>query len=66
MYLLSWCSWILFASSLSSFCILQSEFNKKNTYYIFNHVDIFITYHKGTSKDWEGARLVAAKLVPKR
>ncbi|XP_069749650.1 transmembrane 9 superfamily member 2-like isoform X1 [Narcine bancroftii] len=46
-------------------CVINSEFNKKNTYYVFNHVDIFITYHKGANNEWEGARLVAAKLVPK-
>ncbi|XP_048400735.1 transmembrane 9 superfamily member 2-like isoform X2 [Stegostoma tigrinum] len=46
-------------------CVINSEFNKKNTYYVFNHVDIIITYHSGKNKEWEGARLVAAKLVPK-
>ncbi|GCC38407.1 transmembrane 9 superfamily member 2-like [Chiloscyllium punctatum] len=46
-------------------CVINSEFNKKNTYYVFNHVDIVITYHSGKNKEWEGARLVAAKLVPK-
>ncbi|KAA8588770.1 hypothetical protein FQN60_010115 [Etheostoma spectabile] len=42
-----------------------SEFNKKNTFYVFNHVDIKITYHSGASEGWRGARLVAATLEPK-
>uniref|UniRef100_A0A4W3IGQ9 Transmembrane 9 superfamily member n=1 Tax=Callorhinchus milii TaxID=7868 RepID=A0A4W3IGQ9_CALMI len=46
-------------------CVINSEFNKKNTYYVFNHVDILITYHSGNKEEWEGARLVAAKLEPK-
>nr|XP_033800371.1 transmembrane 9 superfamily member 2-like [Geotrypetes seraphini] len=46
-------------------CIINSEFNKKNTFYLFNHVDITITYHSGSGENWPGARLVAAKLVPK-
>uniref|UniRef100_A0A4W3IGM8 Transmembrane 9 superfamily member n=1 Tax=Callorhinchus milii TaxID=7868 RepID=A0A4W3IGM8_CALMI len=40
-------------------CVINSEFNKKNTYYVFNHVDILITYHSGNKEEWEGARLVA-------
>ncbi|XP_030045044.1 transmembrane 9 superfamily member 2-like [Microcaecilia unicolor] len=46
-------------------CVINSEFNKKNTFYLFNHVDITITYHSGAGENWPGARLVAAKLVPK-
>ncbi|XP_062856544.1 transmembrane 9 superfamily protein member 5 [Trichomycterus rosablanca] len=46
-------------------CVISSEFNKKNTYYIFNHVDITITYHSGDKESWSGARLVAARLEPK-
>ncbi|CAG09824.1 unnamed protein product, partial [Tetraodon nigroviridis] len=42
-----------------------SEFNKKNTFYVFNHVDITITYHSGAAEGWRGARLVAATLEPK-
>jgi transmembrane 9 superfamily protein 2/4 len=44
----------------------QSDFNKKNTFYIFNHVDIKLTYHNGEGEGWRGARLVAATLEPKR
>lgn len=46
-------------------CVINAEFNKKNTFYVFNHVDIRITYHSGTSEGWSGARLVAATLEPK-
>ncbi|XP_056137240.1 transmembrane 9 superfamily member 2 isoform X2 [Lampris incognitus] len=46
-------------------CVINSEFNKKNTFYVFNHVDIKITYHSGATEGWKGARLVAATLEPK-
>ncbi|XP_017330589.1 transmembrane 9 superfamily member 2 isoform X1 [Ictalurus punctatus] len=46
-------------------CVLSSEFNKKNTFYLFNHVDITITYHSGENESWTGARLVGARLEPK-
>ncbi|XP_041846008.1 transmembrane 9 superfamily member 2 isoform X2 [Melanotaenia boesemani] len=46
-------------------CVINSEFNKKDTYYVFNHVDIKITYHSGEKEGWTGARLVAATLEPK-
>uniref|UniRef100_A0A667XJ76 Transmembrane 9 superfamily member n=1 Tax=Myripristis murdjan TaxID=586833 RepID=A0A667XJ76_9TELE len=46
-------------------CVINAEFNKKNTFYIFNHVDIKITYHSGAQEGWRGARLVAATLEPK-
>ncbi|XP_053129471.1 transmembrane 9 superfamily member 2-like isoform X2 [Hemicordylus capensis] len=45
-------------------CNFNSGFNKKNTYYLFNHVDITITYHSGKDEHWPGARLVAARLQP--
>ncbi|XP_037531681.1 transmembrane 9 superfamily member 2 isoform X2 [Nematolebias whitei] len=46
-------------------CVINSEFNKRSTFYVFNHVDIKITYHSGTSEGWSGARLVAATLEPR-
>lgn len=46
-------------------CPKNLKFNKENKLYLFNHVDITITYHDGDGENWEGARLVAAKLVPK-
>lgn len=52
-------------------CVTSSDFNKPDTYYLFNHVDIEIEYHDSQGTDWsstvpEGAvRLVRAKLVPR-
>uniref|UniRef100_A0A672YQT2 Transmembrane 9 superfamily member n=1 Tax=Sphaeramia orbicularis TaxID=375764 RepID=A0A672YQT2_9TELE len=46
-------------------CVINAEFNKKYTFYVFNHVDIKITYHSGASEGWKGARLVGATLEPK-
>ncbi|XP_021574330.1 transmembrane 9 superfamily member 2-like [Carlito syrichta] len=46
-------------------CIINSEFNKKNTFYLFNHVDITIIYHRESKKNRGIARLVAARLDPK-
>uniref|UniRef100_A0A6Q2ZAH5 Transmembrane 9 superfamily member n=1 Tax=Esox lucius TaxID=8010 RepID=A0A6Q2ZAH5_ESOLU len=43
-------------------CVINSDFNKKNMFYIFNHVDIRISYHSGENEGWMGARLVAATL----
>lgn len=46
-------------------CVINAEFNKKNTFYVFNHVDIKIKFHSGASEGWRGARLVEATLEPK-
>ncbi|KAM6953707.1 transmembrane 9 superfamily protein member 5 isoform 4-T4 [Aplochiton taeniatus] len=46
-------------------CVINAEFNKKNTFYVFNHVDIKISYHSGADEGWKGARLVSAILEPK-
>ncbi|XP_022347318.1 transmembrane 9 superfamily member 2-like [Enhydra lutris kenyoni] len=45
-------------------CAIRPEFNKSNTFYLFNHVDIIITYHKESERNWSTARLVAARLDP--
>ncbi|RMC06796.1 hypothetical protein DUI87_16242 [Hirundo rustica rustica] len=45
-------------------CVINSEFHEKDTFYIFNHVDIKIFYHV-VENEALGARLVAAKLEPK-
>ncbi|KAG5843642.1 transmembrane 9 superfamily member 2-like [Anguilla anguilla] len=46
-------------------CVINSHFNKPNTFYIFNHVDITLTYHSGEGEGWTGARLVGATLEPR-
>ncbi|KTF79890.1 hypothetical protein cypCar_00018156 [Cyprinus carpio] len=45
-------------------CVINADFNKKNTYYVFNHVDITIFYHSGDETNGMHARLVAATLEP--
>ncbi|XP_077433679.1 transmembrane 9 superfamily protein member 5 isoform X2 [Vanacampus margaritifer] len=46
-------------------CVINANFNQKKTFYVFNHVDIKISYHKGAADGWTGARLVGATLEPK-
>ncbi|KAM9835124.1 transmembrane 9 superfamily protein member 5 isoform 2-T2 [Syngnathus typhle] len=46
-------------------CVINAEFNKPKTFYVFNHVDIKIFYHNGANDGWTGSRLVAATLEPK-
>ncbi|XP_056098334.1 transmembrane 9 superfamily member 2 isoform X2 [Rhinichthys klamathensis goyatoka] len=46
-------------------CVINADFNRKNTYYVFNHVDITIIYHSEDETTGMGARLVAATLEPK-
>lgn len=53
------------AHSLRFSVRVQSEFNEKDTFYIFNHVDITIFYHN-VENEAPDSRLVAAKMEPKR
>ncbi|ROL51747.1 Transmembrane 9 superfamily member 2 [Anabarilius grahami] len=46
-------------------CVINADFNKKNTYYLFNHVDITIIYHSVDETTGIGARLVAATVEPR-
>ncbi|XP_071165209.1 transmembrane 9 superfamily member 2-like [Mytilus edulis] len=52
-------------------CVISNKYSEKNTYYVFNHIDVTITYHSGTNTDWgqefgwDGGRIVAAKLEPR-
>ncbi|CAF0957999.1 unnamed protein product [Brachionus calyciflorus] len=49
-------------------CKLFPQYNKPDTYYIFNHVDFEITYHSGENEEWgssfldEGGRVVYAQV----
>lgn len=45
-------------------CVVNSNFNERDSFYIFNHVDITIYYHV-VEHEQLGARLVAAKIEPK-
>uniref|UniRef100_UPI003EC13ECB transmembrane 9 superfamily protein member 5 isoform 8 precursor n=1 Tax=Danio rerio TaxID=7955 RepID=UPI003EC13ECB len=46
-------------------CVINADFNKKNTFYVFNHVDINIVYHSGDETTGMAARLVGATLEPR-
>jgi transmembrane 9 superfamily protein 2/4 len=52
-------------------CVINDKFNQPDTYYIFNHVAITITYHSSTGSDWgtsftgTGGRIVSAYVEPK-
>jgi len=53
-------------------CVISRAYSQPDTYYIFNHVDITISYHSGQDEDWGkylggalGGRIVAVKLVPR-
>jgi len=52
-------------------CVTNVDFNKDDTYYVFNHVDIVVAYHSATAAEWGaalggvGGRLVSAKLEPR-
>uniref|UniRef100_T1IN69 Transmembrane 9 superfamily member n=1 Tax=Strigamia maritima TaxID=126957 RepID=T1IN69_STRMM len=52
-------------------CVLNRAYKTPDSYYIFNHVDITITYHPGTNEDWgsslkESGRIISAKVFMKR
>ncbi|KAG8182614.1 hypothetical protein JTE90_021750 [Oedothorax gibbosus] len=52
-------------------CVMNTLFNKPDTFYIFNHVDITITYHSGEDESWgggfkdKGGRIVRVKVKPR-
>ncbi|XP_028401276.1 transmembrane 9 superfamily member 2-like isoform X2 [Dendronephthya gigantea] len=46
-------------------CVIEPKiYNEKDTYYLFNHIKITIEYHSGSGEDWDGARLISAKVWP--
>ena len=45
---------------------LQTLFNERGMHYVFNHIDIEIKYHDGSGEDWDGSRLMSAKVTPRR
>ncbi|XP_065644193.1 transmembrane 9 superfamily member 2 isoform X2 [Hydra vulgaris] len=45
-------------------CVINPKYSEKNTYYVFNHVSITITFHEGNGEQWSGARLLSAKVEP--
>lgn len=52
-------------------CVMSPNFNQPNGYYIFNHVDIKVTYHSGENEAWgvdfgdKGGRITSVKILPK-
>ncbi|XP_012134671.1 transmembrane 9 superfamily protein member 2 isoform X2 [Megachile rotundata] len=52
-------------------CSISGAYNKAKTYYLFNHVDLTITYHSGANEEWgsafkeNGGRIIAVKVVPR-
>jgi len=54
-------------------CVISRDYSAPDSYYIFNHVDIVISYHDGHNEDWgkylnqgeEGGRIVAVKITPR-
>lgn len=52
-------------------CGFGDTFNKLNTYYLVNHVDLWITYHSGKEEDWgvtfqeNGGRIISVKVQPR-
>ncbi|XP_014210743.1 transmembrane 9 superfamily member 2 isoform X2 [Copidosoma floridanum] len=59
-------------ASSDSCSIDPSIYNKPSTYYLFNHVDLLITYHSGAEEDWGPAgskenmgRIISIKVTPR-
>ncbi|OAD56403.1 Transmembrane 9 superfamily member 2 [Eufriesea mexicana] len=52
-------------------CSINGAYNKAKTYYLFNHVDLTITYHSGVKEEWgsafkeNGGRIISVKVVPR-
>ncbi|XP_034184596.1 transmembrane 9 superfamily protein member 2 isoform X1 [Osmia lignaria lignaria] len=52
-------------------CSINGAYNKAKTYYLFNHVDLTITYHSGANEEWgsafkeNGGRIISVKVVPR-
>lgn len=51
-------------------CFISSTYNRPKTFYIFNHVELTITYHSGEGEDWDvgfgsdRGRIISVKVVP--
>ncbi|XP_018601199.1 transmembrane 9 superfamily member 2 [Scleropages formosus] len=52
------------ASQPKDACVVNTDFNARDTFYLFNHVDITIFYHV-VENEAAGARLVTAKMQPR-
>jgi transmembrane 9 superfamily protein 2/4 len=51
-------------------CALNPNYNRPGFYYLFNHVDLVVTYHSGTNEEWgnafkqNGGRIISVKVTP--
>lgn len=52
-------------------CFMNSRFDQPSSYYIFNHVDILVTYHSGEHEAWgvdfgdKGGRITSVVIEPR-
>ncbi|XP_011065430.1 PREDICTED: transmembrane 9 superfamily member 2 isoform X3 [Acromyrmex echinatior] len=52
-------------------CTIHGPYNRSKIYYLFNHVNLTITYHSGGSEEWgssfkeNGGRIISVKVVPR-
>lgn len=51
-------------------CDAENVYTKPNTYYLYNHVDLVVTYHSGAKEDWGGGienegRIISIKVNPR-
>ena len=53
-------------------CVISRDYSQSDHFYVFNHVDITISYHSGAVEEWgkflagdEGGRIVSVKILPK-
>lgn len=57
--------------SAKGLCLLSESFRRADSYYVFNHVDIEVTYHSGENEAWgvdfgdRGGRITAVKITPR-
>lgn len=51
---------------------LKGKYTEKDTYYVFNHLEIKMFYHQPSDAEWDaslgsvGGRIVSAKVIPRR
>lgn len=52
-------------------CVIERSYDQPNTYYLFNHIDLNITYHSGYDEDWgmglgkQGGRILSVRASPR-
>lgn len=52
-------------------CPMYLNYNKPDSYYVFNHLDIVISYHSGLGESWglefgdKGGRIISVKVTPR-